>query len=273
MNWFFSAIVSFFSELLPFIKPSNRKGFLSMLLILSSNALPVIGVIAFNWNPFVILIIYWCESAIIGFFNLLKMFIGGFIQDGRFSTSGAIEAVLIGLFFCFHYGMFMLVHGVFIVVMFVIAGTDSSGSGLTDIDKMLSVINVFVPSQWTLRGFMESELFAIAALFVSHLVYFYLYFIHTKEYNTAQASDFMLRPYKRIVVMHMTILIGFAVVMITGSRGAFIMIVWVTMKVVADFKIILSELAPKKGPAQGVFSEEKLREFAGKLKNSRGYKG
>lgn len=208
-----------------------------MLLLVAANAVPVVGVVFFKWNPFMILVIYWGESAIIGFFNILKMFIGGIIQDHRFSPAGAGKAAFFCIFFTLHYGGFMAGHAVFIVVMLAIA---ASGFNSPDINP-LGILYSFLPSQWTWRGFIESELFALAVLFVNHLAAFYMNFIQTAEYNTTQPEDYMMQPYKRIVVMHLTILLGFVTVFISGLRGAGVIIIWVGMKVIADLKMNMKE--------------------------------
>ena len=77
MNRLISIILSLIDELIPYFRPSNRKGFVSLIFIIAANSIPIIGVIFLKWNPFMILFIYWGESLIIGFFNLLKMFISG----------------------------------------------------------------------------------------------------------------------------------------------------------------------------------------------------
>lgn len=237
MNRILAIIFSFFAQLVPYIRPSNKKGFLSMLLLVAANSVPVIGVVFFKWNPFIILVIYWGESAIIGFFNVLKMFIGGIIQDHGFSPSGAAKAAFFCIFFMFHYGGFMAGHGVFIVVMLALA---TSGFDNPDFNPV-SILYTFLPASWTMNEFFRSELFAVIVLFFNHLFSFYMNFIRTGEYNVTQPEDYMMQPYKRIIVMHITILLGFFTVFFSGLHGAGVIIVWVAMKVIADLKINMSE--------------------------------
>ena len=236
-------ILIFFRDLVPFIRPSNRKGFVSFILLVAANALPVIGVIFFRWHPIVLLIIYWAESAIIGIFNLVMMFISGIIQKNAFSASGAVLAAIFCPFFLFHYGLFMFVHGVFIAVMYMIFTTGSpSGSGESGFE-LFTVIKIFFPAEWTFRGFLESRLSAVAALFINHLVSFYINFIRTREYNYTTPMDYMARPYKRIIVMHITIILGFFTIFISGLRGAGVVIIWVALKVLADLKMNMGDIA------------------------------
>ncbi|HTY13435.1 MAG TPA: DUF6498-containing protein, partial [Candidatus Omnitrophota bacterium] len=67
----------------------------SSILLVSANLIPVVGVIHGGWNLFDILFIYWAESAIIGFFNVLKMMSAG----GKKSLTSPIDW-LIKLFMC-----------------------------------------------------------------------------------------------------------------------------------------------------------------------------
>ena len=234
-------LLVFFRDLIPFIRPSNRGGFTAFVILVAANSIPVIGVIFFNWHPIVLLIIYWAESAIIGFFNLVMMFISGIIEKGQFSPAGAGLAAIFCPFFMFHYGIFMFVHGIFIAVMYIIITTGSpAGSGEPGIE-FFGVIRSFIPQEWTFRGVMGSELSAVTALFINHLVSFYMNFIRTKEYNNTTPPDYMVRPYKRIVIMHMTIILGFFTIFLSGLKGEGVVIIWVTLKVLADLKMNLGD--------------------------------
>jgi hypothetical protein len=97
MNRILSILLSVADELIPYFRPSNRKGFVSALLIIGANSIPVFGVIYAGWNPFMLLFIYWGESLIVGFFNLLRMLISGTIQDRKFSPSGFAGGVGLSL--------------------------------------------------------------------------------------------------------------------------------------------------------------------------------
>ena len=60
----------------------------SLPALILSNLVPVAGVILFDWNVSAILLLYWAENAIIGFFNVLKMSMAqGQKRSSRFSTA------------------------------------------------------------------------------------------------------------------------------------------------------------------------------------------
>jgi hypothetical protein len=246
MNRFFSIILSLGSELLFYFRPSNRKGFISFIFIIGANSIPVIGVIFLNWNPFMILFIYWGESLIIGIFNLLKMFISGSIENGHFSPSGFAGAAGLCAFFTVHYGLFMFVHGIFLVVFMILSLSMSIEGGGGDIDPF-SFISSIYPGEMTAAELLESEFSAVIALFLSHLVSFYLYFIKPGEYNHTTADVYMMRPYKRIFIMHLTIIFGAFALFISGFKSAVFIIIWIGLKILFDLKIHVSEL--KKSPS------------------------
>lgn len=243
MNKFISIILSLADELIFHFRPSNRKGFISVIFIIAANSLPVYGVIFFKWNPYMILLIYWGESLIIGIFNILKMLISGVIENGRFSPSGSAEAAGLSLFFTFHYGMFMFVHGIFIIVFMFMSLTQSiTTSGINNSPEISFILEGLFPEINTVTDFLESEYAAVAALFISHLVSFYLYFIKTGEYNYTQASTYMMRPYKRIIIMHMTIIFGAFALFISGFKSAVFIIIWIGLKILSDLKIHITEV-------------------------------
>ena len=44
-----------------------------VVALIVANAIPLFGVLFFGWNVWMILIVYWLENGIVGFFNVLKM--------------------------------------------------------------------------------------------------------------------------------------------------------------------------------------------------------
>ena len=81
------------------------------LLLILSDVLPIIGVLAWNWDAFLILALYWMETGVIGFWAILRV---ATVSEGRGSGTGPGLA----LFFVFHAGMFMLVHFIFLWALF-----------------------------------------------------------------------------------------------------------------------------------------------------------
>ena len=95
----------------------------STLALLAANLMPLLGVLAFDWSVAPIMIFYWSENLVVGFYNVLKMRRAqGSVAGSNTSLNGrpvqeADRGAMI-FFFIVHYGIFTLVHGVFVMVLF-----------------------------------------------------------------------------------------------------------------------------------------------------------
>ena len=89
---------------------------------------------------------------------------------------------------------------------------------------------------------LEIERLAIAVviLAISHGVSFYLNFIRAGEYRRVSAAELMMRPYGRVVVLHMTILVGAFAIAATGAPVA-ALVVLVAIKTAIDLGLHLAE--------------------------------
>jgi hypothetical protein len=92
--------------------------FSSSLLVLA-NLIPLYGVMSLGWSVFSILILYWFENVIIGVFTFLKIW--------KAEGSDAGEKVFFLGFFPMHYGIFTLVHGIFLIAFFIGAAISWTG--------------------------------------------------------------------------------------------------------------------------------------------------
>lgn len=86
--------------------------------IVLSNAIPIAGVLFFGWPAFSLLLFYWIENVVVGAFNVLKIAVSGVTKP---NPMAAFTGFLVP-FFCFHYGLFCYVHGVFVLAMFSFGG-------------------------------------------------------------------------------------------------------------------------------------------------------
>jgi len=195
----------------------------SIHILIIANLVPFFGVLFFQWDIFTIFVIYWAESAIIGFFNVFKIIISGlkndFTKDGKIPPKETTLAFLIFMapFFIIHYGGFMLGHLAFII--FIFGNNFASNS----IDKeTLSVVDPY------------NLLLSITVLFLSHLFSFYFNYLRKKEYlKVDNPMTQMFTPYKRIVIMHVSILIGGGLAM-TLNSDFYGLIILILLKIAID---------------------------------------
>ncbi len=179
----------------------------STMALFAANLIPVAGVLMFGWSVGEVMLLFWAESAVIGFYNLCKMWV-----IGRWAT------LFMGPFFLGHYGGFMVGHLLFIYG-FMIKGPDHGG-----VIPMTEVFSDFV-----------SLSPALLALFISHGVSFSRNFLKRKEFEPMALKQLMVEPYRRIVVMHITIIFGgFLVMMLDNALPALVLMI--CLKVGADLK-------------------------------------
>lgn len=197
---------------------SKKSLYFSVTSLVLANLSPLVGVLFWDWEIFPILFLYWLESAIVGFYNVLRMWkttkrglgtgISG-IFTGR--TSGSLGKIKFILFFIVHYGFFMMIHGFF-------------------------VFGLFPGHPVSLREII----FPFTSLFLSHGVSYFVNFIGNEEFRKTSLGQQMARPYKRIFVMQFTIILGMLVVVITGAPS-FMVVVMILVKTGLDLGAHLKE--------------------------------
>jgi hypothetical protein len=189
------------------------------LALIAANLVPLAGVFLFGWKVFPLLLLFWFENVIIGFFNALKMVFA--TPDQKFQWAAKLFIVP---FFCFHYGMFTFVHGVFVVALF--------GGGT----------NRGFPSPATfLNEMIEQKLvWAGLGLFVSHGISVAHNYLIGGEFRRAGVQSLMTQPYGRIVVLHVTILLG-GFLMMALKSPALGLVLLVVLKVLLDLRAHLAE--------------------------------
>ncbi|WP_018936684.1 DUF6498-containing protein [Thioalkalivibrio sp. ALJ24] len=158
----------------------------STLLLIAVNGLPLAGVVFFEWTVYEVLLLFWAENLVIGLFTVTR-----FVTLAR--RKGENRAWFMAPFFLFHYGMFTMVHGMFVVSMF------------RPDDHAASDFGLMIP---------------FLALLLSHGTSYVLNFIGRREYESVTANEVMVAPYKRIVILHITILAGGGLVTYLGSPMA-----------------------------------------------------
>jgi hypothetical protein len=162
---------------------------LSLIALITVNLSTILGITFLGWSSGFILMGYWIESLVVGFYTILKM--------NKASKMGQIKATVndkpvklkkpaIIRFFILHYGIFMLGHLMFVVTILI------AGSDLGDIFNLIPWLPVF-----------------FIGLMISHGISYKQNFIGNEEYLNKTVSQVMIDPYKRIIPMHLAILFGF----------------------------------------------------------------
>ncbi len=218
----------------------------SLAILIALNALPIYGVLYWGWQSFDLIFLYWLENLIIGVFAVLRML----VRPYRHAIDLLLPLFFVP-FFTMHYGMFCLVHGNFIFSLF---GPDSFASGgltspLSNIWPVLHHNNLF----W-----------AAASLFLLQL-FGWLREVRQRGLGSTSGKDMMAAPYRRVLVLHVTILAsGFALTALDEPLAGLILLV--VLKTVFDiYHWNKDESGAKKDSEADDFSIEQLRELQAKF--------
>lgn len=183
----------------------------SKVSLVVANLLPVVGVLFFGWDAAVIVLLYWAENLIVGFYTILRM-----AALPMTPAIGHVGKLMYIPFFCLHFGGFCAGHGFFLLMFFKLG--DPNLNAMDDWFGPLIFFALLAHVVAQLFNNMPSGMiWPLLALLVSHGVSFVQNFILRGEYKTERLDKLMARPYLRIVLLHIVIIIGGIFVMLFGS--------------------------------------------------------
>ncbi len=165
---------------------------LSTLALVAANCVPLVGVIFLRWDLLLVMAAYWLENVVVGFYNVLRMLIAA--QPRR-----RPEKIFGVVFFALHYGGFTVGHGVFIFALFGPETPPGAGLGIGEL----------------LAARQAALLVVLGGLFASHGVSFVANYLLKKEYLRAGVGRLLFGPYARIVVLHVTVVLGGGLITLT----------------------------------------------------------
>jgi hypothetical protein len=187
-------------------------------LLIAANLVPVYGVLALDWEVFPLVLLFWTENVVIGVFSVLRMLAARPAKEEH----GATKLFLVP-FFAVHYGMFTLVHGVFVFALFS-GGRGDSIRGPFELGSLAS------------RSLGDLDLtLPVLALVASHAFSFGVNYLAGGEYRRTTLRKLMIRPYGRIVVLHLAILgSGFLVHTIGSPQWGLLLLI--VLKIALDLR-------------------------------------
>jgi hypothetical protein len=230
----------------------------SAIALVAANLIPLLGVAFFGWSLWTILVLYWVENGIVGFWSVPKILlaegsvISGIQGLGALATAASAGVGLgmprvargaIATFFLVHYGVFWLGHGLFVFLLPTFLGaTSGTDLGGLSIDPSTGA-PVFVPAVQAAGGFGEIVWSSVGigaiALFLSHGASFLFTYLGDGAFRRTSPIAQMAAPYGRVVVLHLTILFGaFAITLIGAPIAA--LVVLVILKTALDLRFHLA---------------------------------
>jgi hypothetical protein len=223
--------------LLPFLlQPAS-------LILLGANLVPLVGVIFWGWDAFVLLMLYWLETAIIAFWTIVRIAASSprALSDIKFGDGKRTASPLgMAAFFTLHAGIFMAVHFLFLWELF--SGQWSRrihGIGAF-MDQMVIGTGLWVP---LLVLFVARGALMLFEAAKPHLLRWFNIAPRKPEPPTLGAGgSIVFGLYLRIVVMQFAIIIGAWFALVFGSASALVILIVVKTAVDLCFQMIAEYL-------------------------------
>lgn len=182
----------------------RRLGWRRLALLVLLNLIPVAGVAFLGWDAGYILLLYWAENLIMGGIALIRILTARGDGPGP-KTQGAGGRLGLGCFFVVHYGIFCLGHGAFAASMASRLAPGSAG----DVGLWSRTFGD--------RGF---QLALLATAILQIIILVRDWWIAGRWKDSSPGLE-MFRPYGRIAVLHITIILGaWGLAIVNAPTGA-----------------------------------------------------
>ena len=191
---------------------SRLSGRYSIAVLIAANLLPLVGVLLWDWDVFLLLLLFWCENVIIGVFGIARLIVAG-------ESENAVEGLFLPVFFLVHYGGFMFGH---FMLLFSMYSSHAAGAGESA-----------VPADYYSIVIDNLNWLAVVALFVSHGWSFIENYMGNREHENLTPGTAMALPYRRMMITHVALLVGGFFLMEQGQPLAGLVLL-VILKIVLD---------------------------------------
>ena len=170
-----------------------------------------------EWGYYEVMLIYWVEVVVVGFYNVLRMLVVGvagaaplgawaarWVDLGNALNRLALTAIGVG-FFVVKFGAFALTIGLFVLLLpaFLAVEGDGRGAGL----------------HRALMAAGPGFLMAAGVLGVSHGISFINNFLAGREYDRIDVVSLAFWPYLRMSLVAVTLLIGLTIAGLLPGLG------------------------------------------------------
>ncbi len=214
----------------------------STLILIAANLVPLIGVLLWDWDAFVLLVLYWLETAVIAFWTVVRIAtmprdaLGDLQFEGADKTKPASPLAL-AAFFTVHAGIFMAVHFMFLWELFSDGWARKIHGPREFIDEIVIGTGLWVPLLvlFVVRG----------ALMMFETAEPYLRGAFRLAPKGPDKSAALLSPsetvlfglYTRIFVMQVTIILGAGFALLLGTAAAYAFLVAVKTAIDVAFQV------------------------------------
>lgn len=180
-----------------------------VLLGLAVDLLPIYGVVAWGWGAMPLVMLYWMENVVIGVMTLPRIFVSGASYGGI----GLLAGLGLCVFFVFHYGLFCLVHGTFLIAFAEMGEAMRGNAQVLQSDPFMDMFGMF---RFGLDSGRHVD-WMISAIAAFQVVVFFWEFVIKAEWKTTNPMAEMFAPYERIIILHIGIFAGAGALILLGE--------------------------------------------------------
>jgi len=184
------------------------------LLTLWLVAGPLIGVFFLHWDAFMLILFFWLENLVLGALGLAKVLMA------RGGEGGRSERTEVALRFGSHYGLFCLLHGIFICL--VLAPEPPPDAFV--------LFYGFVAAYHAVTG---PEVWPLIPVALGHLTEALRDCVASGAYRRISPEQAMALPFARLIVLHFALVLGGLVADLLGSITP-VLLVLILMKALIE---------------------------------------
>jgi len=202
------------------------------VVILAANLFPLVGLLWWGWDAFLLLMLYWTETGIIAFWTVMQIVLSPRAAIGLLNINGTektVSPVALGAFFTLHAGVFMGVHLMFLWAVFSGGWERRTGSVIGFFKHALTTEGLWVP---LLILFVGRGIFALAEVVSLRRALRRAATTASAPKPTLKIDSLLLGLYGRIFVMQATIIFGGMIAVFLGSAIPFVLLI--VLKSAAD---------------------------------------
>lgn len=199
----------------------------STLLLIAINMVPLIGIYAWGWDGFVLLMLYWLETASIAFWTIVRIATTPRDEVGR--------PFLIAAFIAVHAGLFMIVHLVFLWVLFSGQWSEKVHNLHDFIDQIVIGTGMWLPLLVLFIGRGLMMLFEMVQPALLRRIGIKGPII--PDTSSSLDSGIISGLYIRIIVLQVTIILGGWITILFGGRAPLVLVI--AIKTAVDLAITL----------------------------------
>ncbi len=184
----------------------KQKGrIISILAIIITNAIPLIGVLFYHWDAKGIIYIYWLETIILCFFNIFKME----TAEGKKIT---VDSSIYGKSIASYDRSQLAGYAFFVYILYII------------------VYGICVFFIFKINPFNYPYKIVLLIFFIEYAIDYYFNFVKTLDYKQISPADQFGKPMVRLVFIHFLIVSG----MFFGGSSIVAIAVLVLLKILYE---------------------------------------